>query len=175
MNDKYYLDHCIATSKTSKCHTRQSGAVLVKNDDIICRGANGPAKGIPECSLRYKEDQLLLSIMSKNGIDPKTLKDTFAIKKCPGKVLNYVPLEGDEFCYSIHAIKNCLLEAASLGISTNGAKIYCNSIPAPCIECFLSCIQAGIKEIIVLENKIQESTLSWTLKYADIIVRDFNL
>ena len=34
--DKYYLDLCIAVASNSKCHSRQIGAILVRDNIVIC-------------------------------------------------------------------------------------------------------------------------------------------
>lgn len=43
--DEFYLDLAFAVAKRSKCKRMQVGAVLVKDDDIIGTGYNGPPRG----------------------------------------------------------------------------------------------------------------------------------
>lgn len=47
--DEYHLEIARAVALRSPCPTRQYGAVLVKNDEIIATGYNGPARGTPHC------------------------------------------------------------------------------------------------------------------------------
>ena len=55
-----------------------------------------------------------------------------------------------ESCYAIHAEMNALLQCAKLGISSNGAKLYVTT--KPCSNCMKHILQAGITEVIYLED-----------------------
>ena len=52
---------------------------------------------------------------------------------------------GDHCVRTIHAEKNCLLQAAKLGISVDGSICYCNW--HPCLDCLMALIMSGIKKI----------------------------
>jgi dCMP deaminase len=56
----------------------------------------------------------------------------------------------------IHAEMNALLQA---GKESQDAKLYCTCLP--CEICFKLCIQAGIKEIIYLEDYNKEDVSYW--------------
>ncbi len=47
--DEYYLGIARAVSRRSTCLRRQYGAVIVKNDEIIATGYNGPPRGEEHC------------------------------------------------------------------------------------------------------------------------------
>lgn len=47
--DEYYLDIAKVVSMRSTCLTRQYGAVIVKDDEIIATGYNGAPRGIENC------------------------------------------------------------------------------------------------------------------------------
>lgn len=47
-----------------------------------------------------------------------------------------------------HAERNAIYNAARNGVQTNGATLYLNWRPIPCINCAKAIIQAGIKEIV---------------------------
>lgn len=47
---------------------------------------------------------------------------------------------------TIHAEVNAITQAARLGVSTEGAKLYCNTLP--CWNCFRTIVAAGIIEVI---------------------------
>ena len=45
----YYLDIARAVCERSPCLRRKYGAVIVKNDELIATGYNGPPRGYPNC------------------------------------------------------------------------------------------------------------------------------
>ena len=47
--DKYYLQIADAVSSKSKCLKKHYGAIIVKNNEIISTGFNGPARGEDHC------------------------------------------------------------------------------------------------------------------------------
>lgn len=51
---------------------------------------------------------------------------------------------------SLHAELNALLQAGRNGASTLGARMYCTY--RPCHRCTLHIIQAGVKEVVFLED-----------------------
>ena len=55
-----------------------------------------------------------------------------------------------ELCYAIHAEQNAIIQAAKLGISIEGATMYCTH--QPCVICAKMIVNAGIKRIVVKEG-----------------------
>lgn len=55
----------------------------------------------------------------------------------------------EKYDYVVHAERNAILNAAREGRATNGCKMYLIYSCAPCAQCTLSVIQAGISELIV--------------------------
>ena len=49
-------------------------------------------------------------------------------------------------CYAIHAEQNAILQAAKLGISIDGATIYCTH--QPCSVCAKMIVNVGIKRVV---------------------------
>lgn len=168
--DNYFLGICKEVGKNSKCHSRQIGAILVKHNIIISTGYNGPARNIPECRERYKSDPYLIDLVDENKLD-----GFYENKVCPRKALGFKSGEGLEWCNAVHAEKNCLLSAARMGIKTKGSTLYIDAEISPCTQCYSACIQAGIKEIVVVKNNIYDVTLEWCLGWNDIKIREFNL
>ena len=76
----------------------------------------------------------------------------------------------DNHCIrTVHAEQNAILQAAKFGSSTEGATAYVTH--TPCLYCTKSLIQAGIKEIVYLENyRPDEYALELLLK-ANITIR----
>lgn len=92
---------------------------------------------------------------------------------CP----NHVPWnrEGDnpaktKYPYIVHAERNAIHNATT---STEGCIIYINLFP--CNECAKSIIQAGIREVIYLDNKYKDTwevkTAAWMFDMVDISTR----
>ena len=48
--DEYYLQIADAVSLKSKCLKKHYGAIIVKNNEIISTGFNGPARGEDHCA-----------------------------------------------------------------------------------------------------------------------------
>lgn len=69
---------------------------------------------------------------------------------------------------SIHAEVNAIYFASRMGISTKGCKLYCTS--SPCINCARAIIQAGIIEVIYLDQFRDRSGID-ELWGANIITR----
>ena len=173
--DEYYLNICRAVGKNSKCHSRQIGSILVKDKIILATGYNGPARGIPECVNRLYEDSEMYLELEMRGIDKKAIKKAFDEKVCPRKVMGFKSGEGLEWCCAVHSEKNCLLAAARAGVCTMGATIYIDAEISPCTQCFVGCINAGIKEIVVVKNNIYDPSLRWNMKNTDVIIREFEI
>jgi len=172
MWDQYFLNLCREVGKNSKCHSRQIGSILVRDKIVIATGYNGPARGIPACRERYYNDPILIE---KTGLPEQSipLQDAYNNKHCPRKFLGFKSGEGLEWCNAVHAEKNCLLAAARLGTRTKGATLYIDAEVSPCTQCYSACIQAGIKEIVVVKNNIYDPTLEWCIKGSFLKIREF--
>lgn len=171
--DEYFLGLCKAVGKNSKCHSRQIGAVLVKDNIVISTGYNGPARGIPECVLRLYRDKNLEKELELREITNPQIKEAYEAKICPRKILGFPSGEGLEWCNAVHSEKNCLLSAARLGICTKGAILYIDAEISPCTQCYSACIQAGIKEIVVVKNNIYDVSLDYCIDYGKLPIREF--
>jgi dCMP deaminase len=170
--DEYFLNLCNAVASNSKCLSRQIGAILVKDNIVISTGYNGPARDIPPCNERFLKDEFLYEKLIQKGASAADIK-TF--DTCPRKILGFKSGEGLEWCPAVHAEKNCLLAAARLGIKTKGASLYINSTISSCTQCFSACIQAGIKEIVVIKNSFFDVSVNWCNNNSSIITREYNL
>lgn len=54
--DEYYLGIALAVAKKSTCLKKQYGAIIVKNDQVLATGYNGPVRGEPHCTKCSKID-----------------------------------------------------------------------------------------------------------------------
>ena len=101
-------------STRSTCNSRPTGAVLVKDRQILATGYNGVPRGVAHCEERgCLRDQL------------------------------HIPSgERHELCRGLHAEQNAIIQAAYHGIAVNGAELY--STLQPCVTCAKTLINAGI-------------------------------
>ena len=131
--DKRFMDMTTLVGSWSSCFktNRQVGAVIVKNKRILTTGYNGAPSGISSCVERGE------CIRVKNGIESGTRA---------------------EYCYAVHAEQNALIQAAKLGISVDGATLYCTH--QPCSMCTRLIINAGIKRVVYKEGYPDEFSLS---------------
>ena len=102
---------------------RKIGCVIVKNKRIMTTGYNGAPAGVKTCVERGE------CLREKLGIASGTKH---------------------EICYATHAEQNAIIQAAKLGVSIDGATLYCTH--QPCTICSKMIINAGIKKIIYKEG-----------------------
>ena len=118
--DEYFVEIAEIVSKRSTCLSRQVGAVITKDNNIISTGYNGPAKGVKHC-LEY-------------GGCIRKQKEGYQ----SGAFL--------ELCPASHAEQNAIAQAAKHGISVNDSVVYVTTFP--CKDCMNSLINSGVKKIV---------------------------
>ena len=126
----YYLDIAQTVAERSTCLRKKYGAIIVKNDVIVSTGYNGAPSGIKTC--RDKG----VCLRDKLGIPSGTQMQT---------------------CYAVHAEQNAIVQAAKLGVSIDGATLYCTH--QPCSMCCKMIINSGIRRVIYKEGYPDELTL----------------
>ena len=119
--DKRFMDLTETISKWSSCYkeNRNVGAVIVKNKRILTTGYNGAPAGLKSCKEKGE------CLRQKLGIPS-------------GKQ--------HELCYAIHAEQNAIIQAAKLGVSIEGATLYCTH--QPCAICSKMIVNAGISRVV---------------------------
>jgi len=119
--DKRFMEAAELVSSWSSCfqQNRQVGAVIVKEKRIVATGYNGASAGIKSCK--------------EKGV-------------CMRRELGIASGTRHELCYATHAEQNAIVQAARLGISIDGATLYCTH--QPCTICAKIIINAGIKRIV---------------------------
>ncbi len=143
--DVYFAEIADLVSSRSTCMRNQVGAVIVKDSQILSTGYNGAPKKLPHCE------------------DVGCIRQELGVK----------PGERHELCRGLHAEQNAIIQAAFHGVSVNGGKIYCTT--RPCSICTKMLINAGINEIIYIEEYedelaaqlVKEASLS--LRRVDIV------
>ncbi len=123
--DKRFMELAFTISSWSSCYqqNRKIGAVIVRNKRIITTGYNGAPQGIESC-------------LDKG--------------ECLRRKLNIPSGTHHELCYAIHAEQNAIIQAAKLGISIEGATLYCTH--QPCVICAKMIINSGISRVVYKEG-----------------------
>ena len=98
---------------------RKIGAVIVQNKRVIATGYNGTPAGVRTCVERGE---------------------------CMRKKLGIASGTRQEMCYATHAEQNAIIQVARLGISTEGATLYCTH--QPCTICAKMIVNAGIVRVV---------------------------
>ena len=119
--DKRFMDMAEVVSIWSSCYqeNRHVGAVIVKEKRILTTGYNGAPSGIVSCAEKGE---------------------------CLRRKLNIPSGTKHELCYAVHAEQNAIAQAAKLGISVEGATLYCTH--QPCVICAKMIINSGIRKVV---------------------------
>ncbi len=118
-----HLSKEIATWASCFQPNRKIGAVIVKNKRIMTTGYNGAPAGVKTCMERGE------CLRRKLGIPSGTRQ---------------------EMCYATHAEQNAIIQAARLGVSIEGATLYCTH--QPCAVCAKMIVNAGIVRVVYGEG-----------------------
>src|SRR5688572_6327413 len=104
------------------CPRRTVGAVIVKDKRVLTTGYNGAPRNFP------------------HPIDVGCLRDELNIPR--GMVA--------DICPCLHAEQNAIIQAATTGVSIEGADLYCTT--QPCTQCSRLLANCGIKRVIFEEE-----------------------
>lgn len=118
--DEYFMEMAVLTAKRSTCLRRNVGAVIVKDRHIVATGYNGAPRGLEHCGDR------------EGG--------------CLRQQMGIPSGEKHELCRALHAEQNAIIQAAKVGVSTEGATIYITL--QPCVICAKMLVNAGITRIV---------------------------
>ena len=117
------LTEQVATWSSCFKEDRQVGAVIVRDKRILSTGYNGAPEGVKSCKEKGECLRLKMGIASGNQL---------------------------EKCYSVHAEQNAIVNAARLGVSLDGATLYCTH--QPCVICAKLIVNAGVKRVVYKEG-----------------------
>lgn len=121
--DEYFIKIMEAVSTRATCDRGKSGCVIARDKRIIVTGYVGAPTGIPSCDEVGHE---LDSVVQEDGtISKHCIRTT-------------------------HAEQNAIIQAARLGISIDGATVYCKM--TPCYVCAKMIINAGIKRVVATKD-----------------------
>ena len=106
-------------SKRATCDRGRSGCVVVRDRQILVTGYVGSPKGLPHCD---EVGHQLKQMVHEDGTVTQHCVRT------------------------VHAEQNAICQAAKLGISLDGATLYCRM--TPCRVCAMLIINCGIKRVV---------------------------
>ncbi len=117
------MAHVIAGWASCYQENRKIGAVIVKDKRIMTTGYNGAPAGVKTCKERGE---------------------------CLRRRLNVPSGTRAELCYAVHAEQNAIIQAAKLGVSIDGATLYCTH--QPCVMCAKMIVNSGIVRVVYQEG-----------------------
>jgi dCMP deaminase len=108
-----------AISKRATCDRGKSGCVIVRDRQILVTGYVGSPKGLDHCD---------------------DVGHQFK------KMLNEDGSISEHCVRTVHAEQNAICQAAKLGVSVDGATVYCRM--TPCRTCAMLLINCGIVRVV---------------------------
>lgn len=121
--DKYFLGIMQSVSERATCDRGRSGAVIVKNKQILTTGYVGSPKSLGHCDDVGHE-----------------FKDTI---HSDGRVSKHC-------VRTAHAEQNAICQAAKYGVAVGGSTLYCQM--TPCYVCAKMIINAGIERVVAAND-----------------------
>lgn len=117
--DEYFMEVMEAISKRATCDRGRSGCVIVRDRQILVTGYVGSPVGMPHCD---EVGHQFKKMVNEDG-------------------------SISEHCVrTVHAEQNAICQAAKLGVSIEGATVYCRM--TPCRTCAMLLINCGVKRIV---------------------------
>ncbi len=117
--DEYFMEIAHTVSKRATCDRGRSGCVIAKDRQILVTGYVGSPKGLPHCDDVGHQMKKMLH------------EDGHTTMHC---------------VRTVHAEQNAICQAARLGISIEGATLYCRM--TPCRVCAMLIINCGIRRVV---------------------------
>lgn len=117
----YFMQIATLVAERSSCMRRRVGCVAVRDNRILATGYNGAPSALPHCH--------------EVG--------------CLREQLGVPSGQRHEICRGLHAEQNVILQAATHGVSIQGAEIYCTT--QPCLICTKMLINCGVARITYAE------------------------
>ncbi len=117
--DEYFMELAITVAKRATCDRGRSGCVITRDKQILVTGYVGSPRGLPHCD---EVGHLMKKMEHEDG-------------------------RVSQHCMrTVHAEQNAICQAARLGISLNGATLYCRM--TPCRTCAMLIINCGIVRVV---------------------------
>jgi dCMP deaminase len=117
--DQYFMEVAGAIAKRATCDRGRSGCVIARNKQILVTGYVGSPKGLPHCD---DVGHQMKKVVHEDGSVTQHCMRT------------------------VHAEQNAICQAAKLGVSIEGATLYCRM--TPCRTCAMLIINCGIARVV---------------------------
>ena len=117
--DEYFMEVADIIAKRATCDRGRSGCVIVKNHRILVTGYVGSPSGLPHCD---EVGHLMKKMINEDGTESMHCVRT------------------------VYAEQNAICQAAKLGVSVDGATLYCRM--TPCRTCAMMIINCGIVRVV---------------------------
>ena len=122
--NEYFMLIAKLVSTRSTCNSRPTGAVLVKDKQILATGYNGSMPGAPHCMGQFMPD---------------------GSPYCHRRALKVADVDKYNFCRASHAEANAIAQAARHGVPIKGATLYVTL--EPCYVCVKLLATAQIERV----------------------------
>lgn len=120
--DQYFMEMTHLVKARGTCPRRLVGAVIVKDKRVLTTGYNGAPRNF------------------QHPIDVGCLRDELQIPR--GMVA--------DICPCLHAEQNAIIQAATTGVSIDGADLYVTT--QPCTQCSRMVANCGIRRVVFEEE-----------------------
>src|SRR3989344_8943028 len=117
--DEYFMDIARAVAKRATCDRGRSGCVITKDKRILVTGYVGSPVGVKHCD---EVGHQMKTVTHEDGSQSQHCVRT------------------------THAEQNAICQAAKMGISIDGATLYCKM--TPCDVCAKMIVNSGIKRVV---------------------------
>lgn len=117
--DEYFMEIAHTVSKRATCDRGRSGCVIARGKQILVTGYVGSPIGLKHCD---EVGHQMKKVLHEDGSTTMHCVRT------------------------VHAEQNAICQAAKLGISIEGASLYCRM--TPCRVCAMLIINCGIKRVV---------------------------
>jgi dCMP deaminase len=117
--DEYFMEIANTVAKRATCDRGRSGCVIARDRQLLVSGYVGSPKGLPHCD--EVGHQMKKMIHEDESITQHCVR-------------------------TVHAEQNAICQAAKLGISLQGATLYCRM--TPCRTCAMLIINCGIARVV---------------------------
>uniref|UniRef100_A0A7C3WSW9 CMP deaminase n=1 Tax=Desulfobacca acetoxidans TaxID=60893 RepID=A0A7C3WSW9_9BACT len=151
--DEYFMLIAKLVSTRSTCNSRPTGAVLVKDRQILATGYNGSMPGAPHCIDQVMPD---------------------GSPYCHRRALQIADMDKYNFCRASHAEANAIAQAAKHGIAIKGASLYVTL--EPCYVCIKLLATAQIERVyyeLPYESRDEERDAHWKQAVAEAGFKEY--
>jgi dCMP deaminase len=121
--DEYFIEIMKIVGSRSTCDRGRLGCVIAKDKRVISTGYSGSPAGCKHCDEAGHE---MHTVTQEDGTESRHCIRTS------------------------HAEQNAIVQAAKIGVSTDGATLYIKM--TPCYTCAKMVINAGIKRVVALND-----------------------